>query len=1616
MLKSALFTKTRFVVFSFCCLFFLSAKSYGQVRQVHIDTINANNDIYKLSFYSPSHGYIASSGVPDDWVGFTSDSGHTYTKKYITLSNVDYNGYGVNLTFGFIIEGVSAFSQDTLLAYGHYGLVPSILYSTNGGNTFKLVYHNQFNNLQLSTGIKDMVFPQNDNIGYAVDADRILKTTNRGVSWMVVHTNPNSYFDFLEEIDNNNVFAFSRSTNKLLKTTNAGTSWNQLPIPAGQQIQYVNFISPSKGWMNTHDNAVNDGLVYYTTTGGNSWTLKNHGIASPFFCEKMKFVNDSTGYAIAGLFDVYKTTDSGKVWQQLPEDNSFTYLGYSHYDIQCLNENQFWAAGAREFIELSTNGGGTPIPRALFLVDTLNVYSSGIVNLKNYSKPGYQYIWYVNGNFIGNNYHTTYSHFIGSAADTIKLVVTNGSLTDSLIKYQYFYVPPLPQNIAFIPTTGSTGTLVTITGNNFNFIDGVSFGGVPASSFTVISPNKIAAVVGPGATGNVTLSTVYGNFSAPGFTYIAPPTTPPPVVTLFTPISGPVGTSITITGLNFDPNPANNIVLFGAVRANITSATTTQLTGTVPVGSTYAPVSVLNTTTGLSGTSLKPFNVVFADSSNFTGHSFTNVVTYLGVSGRDIEGADMDNDGKPDLTTVISGFRDSVLIFRNTTTGNNFSFTPRVLAGIIPFYSSWGEFDLTDLDGDGKRDIAVVTNYDSIFIYRNQSTPGNISFAPGYYSVPAANGTQEVVAGDLDGDGRPDLAIATFNNSKLSVLRNTSSIGAISFSKNTDYSTPTAAVGVAIGDLDGDGKKEVVTLNHSSSGPASISYFRNTSTIGSIVFVPRVDISISGIAFQSRDIRLADYDGDGKLDVLAMTDNFFNFFRNTSTPGNISFAPVVAFPVNSSRAGAVGGLSGDAKVDIMAGVSTPVGVSVSRNSTTGSTFGMEPFVGFFIPGTYQSAADNIDAVDFNMDGKSDIVANCLNNNAIAIYRNDVGIVLNFSGCEGGNTLLQADLPGTIFQWQMNTGSGYVNVSDGFNFYGANTNTLSLLNIPLAWEGAKFRCLVNGLPTTTNILHVNVGIPVVSISTPNTTVCPYAMVTFTATGIPNGTSPTYRWQINGADIGWAGNSPIMSNNNFNTGDQVRVILGSMDSCYTYHYDTSNVIVLNVIGGGVPSVSVTSPSLSGCSGSLFNFTAHPVNGGASPAYQWKVNGVDVPGATGATFSSVLNNSDYVNVVITPTPTSCTVAPVTSGSVYVTINSSAAPTVSISTPNTTVCQGNNAQFFSTATNAGLNPVYQWKVNGVNAGSNSPSFITAVNNGDQISLVMTSSNSCVANPVANSNVITMSVTVSGNPSVTANATATTICAGQSVTFTMTPINAGINPSYGWKRNDIYVASTQTYTTSAISNGDVFTAVINTSGICGPPLAAISNPITMTVLSQIAPSISISGNTTVNAGSGSQINSTNNLGVGVNFQWQDSTAQHTWANIAGAIGNSYLYVPSATGVKLRCVLTSTQSCVSPSTAISNVLMFTLNPATAIQPVSQTNVKVYPNPVTSILYIDSLDLRDHWELVFITAINGRQNLAVVNLANKRNAAVNVMMLPAGMYLATLRKRNGESFMMRFIKL
>ena len=283
--------------------FHVSLKGFSQLRQVYLDS-DPDNEISKVSFYSPSQGYVAFS----KWVGFTTDSGRTFTKKFITPTNVDFNNNTVNITFGLGINGIKAFNQNDIVVYGDYGLVPSILVSGDGGNTFKLVYHSQFDPLQLKTGVMDMVFPQNGNTGYAVDADRILKTVNRGLTWTPVFSS-GQYFTTIDAVDDNTVFAITPLYNRIWKSTNGGSTWGVTSLIPGQ-LKHSHFITGSKGWANV-ENSVG-GAVYYTSNGGINWTLKNNPALTSLAAEKLKFINDSTGFALVDYFQVYKTSDSGK--------------------------------------------------------------------------------------------------------------------------------------------------------------------------------------------------------------------------------------------------------------------------------------------------------------------------------------------------------------------------------------------------------------------------------------------------------------------------------------------------------------------------------------------------------------------------------------------------------------------------------------------------------------------------------------------------------------------------------------------------------------------------------------------------------------------------------------------------------------------------------------------------------------------------------------------------------------------------------------------------------------------------------------------------------------------------------------------------------------------------------------------------------------------------------------------------------------------------------------------------------------------------------------------------------------------------------------------------------
>jgi len=160
-----------------------------------------------------------------------------------------------------------------------------------------------------------------------------------------------------------------------------------------------------------------------------------------------------------------------------------------------------------------------------------------------------------------------------------------------------------------------------------------------------------------------------------------------PTIASFTPTSGPIGTSVNITGTNFSATPANNIVYFGATRATVSAATITQLTVTVPIGATYQPITVL--TNGLIAFSTKPFVVTFNGVPGITATSFAAKVDFAtGTNPYSVSIGDLDGDGKANVA-VVNYTTGTVSVFRNTCSVGSISYAGNsvVIEHFISFIS-----------------------------------------------------------------------------------------------------------------------------------------------------------------------------------------------------------------------------------------------------------------------------------------------------------------------------------------------------------------------------------------------------------------------------------------------------------------------------------------------------------------------------------------------------------------------------------------------------------------------------------------------------------------------------------------------------------------------------------------------------------------------------------------------------------------------------------------------------------------------------------------------------------------------------------------------------------------
>src|SRR5208283_3753356 len=178
---------------------------------------------------------------------------------------------------------------------------------------------------------------------------------------------------------------------------------------------------------------------------------------------------------------------------------------------------------------------------------------------------------------------------VPSGATTGKVVVTVGGVASNGVNFTV--TTPAPSITSLNQMSGPVGTSVMIAGMNFGATQGtstVTFNGM-AGTPTVWSGTSITVPVPSGATTGKVVVTV-GGVASNGVNFTV--TTPAPSITSLNQMSGPVGTSVMIAGMNFGATQGTSTVTFNGTAGTPTVWSGTSITVPVPSGATTGNVVV----------------------------------------------------------------------------------------------------------------------------------------------------------------------------------------------------------------------------------------------------------------------------------------------------------------------------------------------------------------------------------------------------------------------------------------------------------------------------------------------------------------------------------------------------------------------------------------------------------------------------------------------------------------------------------------------------------------------------------------------------------------------------------------------------------------------------------------------------------------------------------------------------------------------------------------------------------------------------------------------------------------------------------------------------------------
>lgn len=448
-------------------------------------------------------------------------------------------------------------------------------------------------------------------------------------------------------------------------------------------------------------------------------------------------------------------------------------------------------------------------------------------------------------------------------------------------------------------------------------------------------------------------------------------------------------------------------------------------------------------------------------------------------------------------------------------------------------------------------------------------------------------------------------------------------------------------------------------------------------------------------------------------------------------------------------------------------------------------------------------------------------------------------------------------------------------------------------------------------------------PITTITTtPSASICAGDTATLS---VPDSANFTYQWKESGTAVAGATNSSFKANA---AGSFTVSVTNTTTTC-SATTQTPTAVTVNPLPTATATAAGTTTF---CNGGNVVLNA---NTGTGLTYQWKLDGVDISGATNVAYTAAASGNYTVTV---RNASDCAA---TSPAVAVTVL--APPTTITPAGSTTFCTGGSVLLNAPA---GSGLTYQWSKNGTALSGATTDAYTASTTGSYTVFITDNATTCSATSVA----VAVTVGVAPSSAITP-AGPVTVCDGTPVALTT---NTSPGLSYQWYQNGTAISGATSVTYNATTTGS-YTASVSISPTCGStsatPAIVTVNPLPVSTVTAAGPVVVCAGSTvTLNA----------NTGAGLSYQWQESGTA-----ISGATNATY--AATATG-NYTVVVTNTNNCAKTST----VTAVTVNPlpAATITAASTTtfcqggNVVLNANTGTGLSY--------QWKLNG-TAISGATN-------------------------------------------